>query len=210
MPKITINEIDRNYDASSVNNLDELYKNLLIEFKTPESFVTKIRLNGKELTENELQNNGDLPIKNIESLELIILTIPEIALNNINNAMEYLNRLIPGVEKVSELFRTKSEDEASKYFLQCIEGLTWFREVVDNVKLALKEELSKLDFGSKSIEYYEEKLLSLTKELSDSQSKKDWVMLADILEYELSPYLEEWKSILPLFVKAVQNKIKSG
>lgn len=210
MPKIIINDIDRNHDTSSINNLNELYKNLLGEYKSTESFVNKIRLNGKDLTENELENNGNLPIKEIDSLELIILTVPEMALNNINNAMEYLNKLIPGIEKASELFRTKSEEEANKYYLQCVEGLAWFREVIDNVKLTLKEELDKLDFGSKSIEIHDEKMLSLTKELADSQSKKDWVMLADLLEYELLPYLEEWKSIMPLFVKAVQNKINSS
>ncbi len=209
MPKIIINEIEKNLDLSSVNNLQELHKSLLEKFKAPESFVTKIRLNNNELNEKELQNNDNLPIRDIEIFELTILTIPEMALNNVNNAMEYLNLLIPGVEKTSELFRTKSSEEANKSYLECIEGLTWFQEVIENVKIALKQGPSETSLDSKNAEEFQKRLVSLTKELTDAQSKKDWVMLADLLEYELAPFLEEWRSLLPSFVKAIQNKISS-
>ena len=211
MPKIIINEKERNYDTSSCDNLNKLYNNLLNEFATQqESLVTKIRLNGKELSKDELQKRGHLPVNDIESFELIILTLPEIALNNVNNAMEYLGKLIPAVKKTSELFRTKSPEEANKYYLQCIEGLTWFQEVVENISSLLKQELEKLNFDPKSLVELQKQLLSITKEISDFQAKKDWVMLADLLEYELTPYLEKWESILPLFVRAIQRKIKSG
>ena len=96
--------------------------------------------------------------------------------------------------------------EANKHYLQCVEGLTWFQEVVDNISKLLNQEFEKLDIGSKSFGELQNQILSITKEISDSQTKKDWVMLADILEYELNPYLEEWQSILPLFVRAVQKK----
>ena len=182
MPKIIINEEEKNCDTSSFDNLNKLYENLLGEFATQESFVTGIKLNGKELSESELQKRGDLPVNDIESFELIILTLPEMALNNINNAMEYVGKLIPAVKNASELFRTKSPEEANKYYLQCVEGLTWFQEVVDNISSLLKLELEKLDFGSKSLGELQKQLLSITKEISDSQAKKDWVMLADILE----------------------------
>lgn len=209
MTKIIINEEEKNYDTSSFDSLKKLYENLLGEFAAQEYFVTKIKLNGEELSENELQKKGHLPVNDIESLELIILTMPEIALNNINNTMEYLGKLIPAVKNASELFRTKSPEEANKYYLQCIEGLTWFQEVVDNISSLLKQELETVDLSPKSFEELQKQLLSITKEVSDSQAKKDWVMLADLLEYELTPYLEEWQSVLPLFVRAVQKKIKS-
>mgnify|MGYP001189830905 CR=1 FL=1 len=206
MPKIIINNEEKNCDTSSFGNLNKLYENLLGEFATKESFVTSIKLNGEELSENELQKKGDLPVNDIETFEMIILTLPEMTLNSINNVMEYLAKLIPAVKNASELFRTKSPEEANKYYLQCVEGLTWFQEVVDNISSLLKLELEKLDFGSKSFEELQKQLLSITKEIHDSQDKKDWVMLADLLEYELTPYLEEWQSVLPLFVRAVQKK----
>ena len=210
MAKVIINEEEKNFDTSSCDTLKKLYENLLEEFATQETHVTKIKLNGEELSEVEIEKRGDLPISDIESLELIILTVPEIALNNINNAMEYLDKLITAVNKVSNLFRTKSAEEANKSYLQCIEGLTWFHEVVGNINNIYKKDLDKLDFGSKSNEDLQEQLLSITKEISNSQSKKDWVMLADLLEYELIPCLKEWESLLPLFVQAVQKKIKSN
>ncbi len=209
MPKIIVNEIEKKFDTSSVSNMNELYEKLMVEFKTQGSFVTEIFLNGERLSEEDLQNKGDVPIKDIDKLELVIRTLQEITLNNINNAMDYLDKLIPGVNKASELFRTKNAEEANKFYVGCIDGLAWLQEVIDNVKIVLREELEKLDLGSSSIEDYQKQLLSLTKEINDTQSKKDWVMLADLLEYELSPYLEEWKSIFPLFVRAANNKIKT-
>jgi len=37
------------------------------------------------------------------------------------------------------------------------------------------------------------------------QEEEDWIMLADLLEYELIPLLEEWKSILPLLKEKKGN-----
>ena len=141
MAKVIINEEEKNFDTSSCDTLKKLYENLLEEFATQETHVTKIKLNGEELSEVEIEKRGDLPISDIESLELIILTVPEIALNNINNAMEYLDKLITAVNKVSNLFRTKSAEEANKSYLQCIEGLTWFHEVVGNINNIYKKDL---------------------------------------------------------------------
>lgn len=205
MPKIIINEIEKKFDTGSAANLGELYKKLLAEFKDQDSVVYKIFLNGQVLKEEELHNRRDLPVKDIGSLELAILTLRELALNNINNAMEYINKLIPGVYKASELFRTQNSIEANKFYIQCIEGLTWLQEVIENVLPILRKELEKLNFGSEIIEKHQKQLLSLIKKIKDSQSKEDWVMLADLLEYELSPYLKEWKSIFPLFVCAAKK-----
>lgn len=210
MLKIVINDIERDFDASSIDNLGNLFKCLLDEFSSQESHVTKIRLNGEELSENDIQAKGNLPVQEIEELELSILSMPEIALNNINNAMEYLNKLIPAVTESSELFRTKSAEEANQHFIECIEGLTWFQEVIEIITIALKEELESPNPEHKNISKLQQKMLQLVKDISDSQEKKDWVMLADLLEYELTPVLEEWASILPLFVNAAKKKINSS
>lgn len=209
MPKIIINEVEKNYNVSDASDFQGLYKNLLVEFAAPGAIVAKIKLNGEEIKESELPNRKDLAIKDIKSIELVIQTLPEIALNNINNAMEYLEKLLPGVEKAADLFRTKSVEEANKHYSLCLDGLAWFMEVIENISIALSHELEKSDIGPKNIKDYRDRLLSLTKEMRESQSKKDWVMLADMLEYELTPYLEEWRSILPLFVIAAQKKTKS-
>lgn len=205
MPKIIINEIEKNFNIGSAGNLGDLYKKLLAEFKDQDSIVYKILLNGQVLNEEELHNRGDLPVKDIGSLELVILTLKELALNNINNAMEYINKLIPGINKASELFRTQNAIEANKFYIQCIEGLTWLQEVIENVLPILRKELEQLDFGSQVIKKHQNQLLPLIKKIKDSQSREDWVMLADLLEYELSPYLDEWKSIFPLLVCAAKK-----
>ena len=47
---------------------------------------------------------------------------------------------------------------------------------------------------------YRRNLFSVLDGLFDAQTDQDWVLLADMLEYELIPALEEWEQIIQLIV----------
>ena len=43
------------------------------------------------------------------------------------------------------------------------------------------------------------------REMWNAQQEEDWIMLSDLLEYELLPMMEGWKEILPLIEEAAEN-----
>ena len=59
------------------------------------------------------------------------------------------------------------------------------------------ENSASLRFNKKSILDRKQLLLDLITQMLTANKNKDWVLLADLLEYEILPYYKEWELILP-------------
>ena len=138
------------------------------------------------------------PLSEIKILEIEISTLSDIINKNIDNAEAYLIRLIPGIEKSVELFRMGNEQEANKFFINIIDGIDWLSQVLDMI-LAAKAISPDTLFGGKSIQDRRTSLVSFTQQMVDANKNQDWVLLADLLEYEILPYYQEWSDLLPHF-----------
>ena len=138
------------------------------------------------------------PLSEIETLEIEISTLSDIINKNIENADAYLIRLIPGIEKSVELFRMGNEQEANKFFINIIDGIDWLSQVLDMI-LAAKAISPDTVFDGKSIQDRRTSLVDFTQQMVDANKNQDWVLLADLLEYEILPYYQEWSKLLPRF-----------
>ena len=138
------------------------------------------------------------PFSEIKILEIEISTLSGIINKNIDNADAYLIRLIPGIEKSVELFRMGNEQEANKFFINIIDGIDWLSQVLDMI-LAAKAISPDTVFGGKSIQDRRTSLVGFTQQMVDANKNQDWVLLADLLEYEILPYYQEWSELLPHF-----------
>ncbi len=54
-------------------------------------------------------------------------------------------------------------------------------------------------FDGKSIQDRRASLVDFTQQMVDANKNQDWVLLADLLEYEILPYYQEWSNLLPRF-----------
>ena len=138
------------------------------------------------------------PLSEIATLEIEISTLSDIINKNIENADAYLIRLIPGIEKSVELFRMGNEQEANKFFINIVDGIDWLSQVLDMI-LTAKGISPDTVFDGKSIQDRRASLMDLTQQMVDANKNQDWVLLADLLEYEILPYYQEWSSLLPHF-----------
>ena len=159
------------------------------------SVVRSIHIDGQEFSPDESAIRKK-PLSEIEILEIEISTLPDIINKNIENADAYLIRLIPGIEKSVELFRMGNEQEANKFFINIIDGIDWLSQVLDMV-LAAKEISPDSVFNGKSIQDRRASLVDFTQQMVDANKNQDWVLLADLLEYEILPYYQEWSDLLP-------------
>ena len=159
--------------------------------------VRSIKLNGQEspLDSSVVRKT---PLSEIKTLEVEVSTLSDIVDQNIENADTYLTRLIPGIEKSVELFRTGNEQEANQFFINIIDGIDWLSQVLDMI-LTAKAISPDTVFDGKSIQDRRASLVDFTQQMVDANRNKDWVLLADLLEYEILPYYQEWSNLLPHF-----------
>jgi len=165
--------------------LDMMVKN------KPGSYIRRIWLDQKEFPADDheiLQKNP----ADINSLEIELANLKDLVATNLSNALGYLEKLIPGFQQASDLFRMGNEQEANKFYIQILDGMDWFSEVV-NIVMGSKGK------GSESEAILSERQANLTDLMSqmlEANKNQDWVLLADILEYEIAPFYKEWQDIL--------------
>ena len=159
--------------------------------------VRSIKLNGHESSPDS-KVNRNMRLSEIETLEIEVTNLSDIVDKNIENADAYLIKLIPGIEKSVELFRMGNEQEANQFFINIIDGVDWLSQVLDMI-LEAKAISPDAVFDGKSIQERRDNLITFTQQMVDANKNKDWVLLADLLEYEILPYYQEWSNLIPYF-----------
>ena len=157
--------------------------------------VRSIKLNGQESSPDSSVTRKT-PLLEIKTLEIEVSTLSDVVDKNIENADAYLIRLIPGIERSVELFRMGNEQEANQFFINIIDGIDWLSQVLDMI-LAAKAISPDTVFDGKSIQDRRASLVDFTQQMVDANKNKDWILLADLLEYEILPYYQEWLDLLP-------------
>jgi hypothetical protein len=112
-----------------------------------------------------------------------------------------IDSLLESLPRITEMFRLGDEAEANEHFLRFLESLhllvNMISRAVDLLNLGLDRELGQMA-DQESLNQRLSKLAETLGQLLDIQEQQDWIFLADILEYELAPALEEIKDSLPM------------
>ena len=99
-------------------------------------------------------------------------------------AKNYMERLIPGIDNISEKF-INGEKEAMEDLLDVVEGIQYISKVLKLIEI--KENI---------IEF----LNSYLNEIINAIENEDYILIGDLMKYELIPVLLEVKSIIGLEV----------
>ena len=191
-------------EESSVHNLEEILVKVMSDLIKPGQVITTVKLNGEAYSEQNPYDAVRISLSDIETLEIDTMATDEIAWRFLDSGVEQVDMIIQGAQKISELFRIADEGEANEEYANFLESLRLFLQMVAEVKAILNLDLASA-FKGRTVEDRVEKLSEMMDQMIKVQEEEDWIMLADLLEYELIPLLEEWKSILPLLKKKKRN-----
>ena len=187
--KLTINGVEQKESEFKGETLEAIL-NILVK-NTPGSYIRRIWLDQQEFPSDDRETLQKKPA-DINSLEVELADLKDLVATNLSNALDYLEKLIPGFDQAADLFRTGNEQEANKYYIQILDGMDWFSEVV-NVVMSSEGEGQEPE---NSLRIRQAKLTDLMSQMLEANKNQDWVLLADILEYEMTPFYKEWQTIL--------------
>ena len=187
--KLTINGVEQKESEFKGETLEAIL-NILVK-NTPGSYIRRIWLDQQEFPSDDRETLQKKPA-DINSLEVELADLKDLVATNLSNALDYLEKLIPGFDQAADLFRTGNEQEANKYYIQILDGMDWFSEVV-NVVMSSEGEGQEPE---NSLRIRQAKLTDLMSQMLEANKNQDWVLLADILEYEMIPFYKEWQTIL--------------
>ena len=187
--KLTINGVEQKESEFKGETLEAILDTMVKN--TPGSYIRRIWLDQQEFPSDDRETLQKKPA-DINSLEVELADLKDLVATNLSNALDYLEKLIPGFDQAADLFRTGNEQEANKYYIQILDGMDWFSEVM-NVVMSSEGEGQEPE---NSLRIRQAKLTDLMSQMLEANKNQDWVLLADILEYEMIPFYKEWQTIL--------------
>ncbi|MGE7090273.1 hypothetical protein ACQKII_02180 [Lysinibacillus sp. NPDC048646] len=104
----------------------------------------------------------------------------EILMDTIQSFNEYLPRVATGSQEIAENLRSDQLADALKMILEFSEGMSWLVEA---------SELFKANDVKVVVQI--EKIQEFLQEINSGLEMQDYVLVADMFEYEISPFFEE-------------------
>ena len=192
---ITINGSLVNKSKEHINNLEEILINLSDTSIPPNHLVGSVMINGNEFSEVFPGQAKEIAAVNINDLDIKTVSLEKLAEAAINDSVFLVKDIIASINKTAELFRIYDETEASEKMAQIIDPLRALVVFINSTRIDLKWDFENDQIDGHPIVEDWEKLHSVIDELKSTQEEGDWILYADLLEYELIPVLNSWITI---------------
>lgn len=109
-------------------------------------------------------------------------------MNEVNDVIEsyneYIDKLPNGIMTIANTIREDKVTEALRMILDFSEGVSW-----------LVQATQLLQANNVKVEFETEKIQEFLEEINGGLEIQDFVLVADLFEYEISPFFEEVKRI---------------
>lgn len=179
------------------DNLHELLEGLMATRMGADRTLREVKVNGEPFQATDHGPALALARRQIDRLEIETVSAREVALHFLAHADAYLKAITVSIERVAELFRVGDEASASGHYLNTLESLQLFMQVLQTCRDTLNLDFALTGPAGISVDRLLRKLQRLIQELLLAQEQEDWVMLADLLQYDLKEEMDHWLGVVP-------------
>jgi hypothetical protein len=194
---VSINDQSVPVNTSHFHSLEELLVELYEKYIPQGQQLCQVLVNGEFFSERFPRESRYLDVGEISTLNLTTVSDAEMARMILRQAAGQAQVLCQALEQGAALFRVAAEDEANQYFAQVLEALRWLlhtgSEACQVLNTGLKDAAGDDPGG---ISRYLVNLEPLLAEMQEIATEEDYIMLADLMEYELLPMVHQWQKIL--------------
>lgn len=193
MTMITLNNRSFENQPKGTGTINDLMDQLLEKHLSREEVITGISINGKLLAIDEENDFMPQSIDLFDQIDFKVQSTLDLAFEALNSCSGYIDVVIEKTHELVALYQANQIEDANQKFGDAIEIVDLFVQLITKIHKTLKVQLGPDYKKSQSIQNLEIHLLSVIKGLLPAKEKNDWIMLCDLLEYELIDNLTQWK-----------------
>jgi len=193
MTQVLVNDIkfiEKLQDKATVNDLLDQVTNY---YSKEDKIVTEMVLDGENINFDICKELLKSQVTKFKDIEFKLLSRMELAFDALDSCPSYIDELNLKIQKVVPLFKDNKLKQANILFGETIELLDLFIQLIASIHQTIKS-VSGTDIRTfKTFQELEIHLLSVLKAILPAKEKNDIIMLCDLLEYELTDNLTQWK-----------------
>ncbi|MFW5890669.1 MAG: hypothetical protein ACOCUI_00445 [bacterium] len=181
--KLIVDNNEKKYKLNGKNLSDVLD---LIQNEFDKRIIEKIYINEVEVNKKYLTDDL-IEVSDIEVLKIQTKTINELISETLDEIKIYLPKLKHGCIDAADLFRNNELQEANDKYQLILNGIEWYTKTISKILTLLEDDELKDQLDNELI------LMNTTlKELIDAHENEDIILVADILEYELTGFIDRF------------------
>ena len=201
--EVIIDGVASSVDTSGLNTLFDLLKHLEKNVMFGSRIIKKVVVNEEELDESQEIGLGAFPITDVASLTVETSDTTQIAVEALQDALAYLPAIAGVLEGAGRKIREGNVREGLHETSEALEVIGAFGEVLDGIRGTFKIDYAKVRIDDFSLLDKLNELGLQARAILDAAKSEDWPLLADQIEYEISPLLYEWMAIIPELVSLI-------
>lgn len=174
---------------SSFSNLEEILTDVLQDEKLAGRVITDVMVNDESFSEIYPHQAEDMSCAGIKKVEIRSEPLDKLALEMAGEMHKVATLMGNGARNVGRLFREGKNTDALELLQDLLDVTRDFMGLITQLRdkyLGGADE----EFMRKSAD-----LSDLLSEMSEVMENEDWVLLSDLLEYELAPLCDDWRAI---------------
>lgn len=193
--------------GSNIDNMHDILYGDIKSLVSSGNVIKNIYINGTKYDDIMLSVSKSKAFKLSDDDEIKITTMSQTELLNdsIDAVLMFLKEFRNGIVKATDEIRWGNSAGGFKNFSEYLKGLTTFVQIMGRISEFLKIDYNNYIYNNKSVQFYFNELEKILSAVLSAQVEQDYVLLADIVEFELKPNIEIWNKILENMKSKLNN-----
>jgi hypothetical protein len=187
---IVIDGRESSLSLSNYANLEDVLVKIIEEEKLEDRIVTDVLVDDEAFSELYPHQAEDIEASGINRVEIRTVSLDQMAGDVVAELPKVIDIMAGGSRSVAALLR-RAELAEGLEVLQDVIGVS--RELLNTIYVLRSQYSSGICVP---LQEMSDSLGDLLGEIADVMSNEDWVLVADLLEYEYLPACEGWRTII--------------
>ncbi|WP_028577679.1 hypothetical protein [Desulfomicrobium escambiense] len=191
-------------EVHNFENLEQIIEKIMSDTSMQSRIVTDVLVNNEAFSEIYPHQAEDMEASYIDRVEIISVHTSEMAQSITRELYKVVSLMATAGRQVADLFRQADDAQALELYSDLLEVNRDFMNMVGVLRNEFVAD-SSMDFEESLGD-----LSSLFSEMIEIQENEDWILLADLLEYEYLPLVEKTKTIVAQLRESVKASVKKN
>lgn len=160
--------------------------------------ICQVSVNGLRLTAADEERLGLTDINEIDEIEIMMSKEDMLLKNSMDALQDYLKAFRLRVISASEQFRNNSKLPTAHLFSEIVQSTQLLTDALLTVKPVLFSKVENKQKYNAIWAETEKHFMATVNELATAYQGQDFVLVADVLEYELYNSIEKWLEIISI------------
>lgn len=189
-------------EVHQFENLEQIIEKIMEDRRMHSRIVTDVLVNDEAFSEIYPHQAEDMEASYIKRVEIVSVPASEMAQDITRELYKVVTLMGKAGRQVADLFRQADDDQALELYGDLLDVNRDFLNMVGVLRS---------EYAADTSEEFEaalSDLSSLFSELIEIQENEDWILLADLLEYEYLPVVEKTKNMVARLRDSVRTTIR--